>query len=87
VLNDNTVRLGGVVLDIPPGPGGRGFARARVQAVQSLDGCWRVYREDQLIATGPATELGELRPRKRRKRSAAARAFRRGVNQIAVSLP
>jgi hypothetical protein len=87
VHNDNTVRLGGRVFDIPVGPGGRGFARARVQVVQLLDGSWRIYWHDQVIATAPASDLGELRALPRRKRSAASRAFRKGVQQIAVSLP
>lgn len=87
VLNDNTVRLSGVVLDIPPGPGGRGFAKARVEAVQLLDGSWRVYRGDDIIATREPTESGELRPKKERKRSAASRAFRKAVQSVSVALP
>jgi len=87
VLNDNTVKLSGHVLDIPPGPGGRGYAKARVEVVQLLDGSWRVYRHDQTLATAPSTEPGELRARKQRKRSAASRAFRRGVERVASSLP
>lgn len=87
VLNDNTVKLSGVVIDIPPGPGGRGYAKARVEVVQLLDGSWRVYRQDQQIATAPASDLGELRPRKNRKRPAASRAFRTAIGKVAVSLP
>jgi transposase len=87
VLNDNTVRLGGVVIDIPPGPGGRSYAHARAEVRQLLDGSWRVYYRDQLIATKEATHLDELRALKRRKRSAASRAFRRGVQSLAASLP
>jgi hypothetical protein len=87
VLNDNTVRLTGLVFDIPPGPGNRGFAKARVQVVQLLDGSWRIYHHERVIATAPSTEPGELRARRPRKRSAASRAFRRGVAKIAASLP
>lgn len=87
VLNDNTVRLAGLVIDIPPGPGGRGYARARVDVVQLLDGSWRVYRNDQQISNAPSTELGELRPRKHRKRPAASRAFRAAFGKVASSLP
>ena len=56
VLNDNTVRTQGTLLQIPPGPGGRGYAKARVEVRQLLDGTWRVYSHDRLIATqaGPA---------------------------------
>jgi transposase len=69
VLKDNTVRLGGtIVLDIPPGPRGRSYADRRVEVRQLLDGTWRVYLADQLLATGPATAQGELRALRRRKR-------------------
>ncbi|HUL68726.1 MAG TPA: ISNCY family transposase [Gemmatimonadales bacterium] len=60
VLNDNTVRTQGLVLQIPPGPGGRGYAKARVEVRQLLDGSWRIYHHDRLLATqmvlaGPPT--------------------------------
>jgi hypothetical protein len=88
VSNDNTVRLAGTpVIDIPPGPGGRSYARARVEVRQMLDGSWRVYFKNSLVATAATTATGELRPLKRRKRSASGRAFRRGVQRVAVSLP
>lgn len=61
VLNDNTVRLSGMVIDIPPGPAARSYARARVEVRQLLDGSWRVYHEQRLIATAPATNNEELR--------------------------
>lgn len=68
VLNDNTVRLNRVVIDIPPGPQRRGYARARVEVRQLLDGSWRVYYRDQLIATAassasPGRELRALKGR------------------------
>jgi transposase len=66
ILNDNTVRLSGVVIDIPPGPAARSYARARVEVRQLLDGSWRVYHEERLIATAPATNTGELRALKGR---------------------
>src|SRR5688572_15467360 len=43
VGNDNAVRLAGLILDIPPGPRRRGYAKARVELRQLLDGRWRVY--------------------------------------------
>ncbi len=67
VLKDNTVRLAGLVLDVPPGPRRRSYADARVEVCQLLDGSWRVYRDDQLIATAAATTPRELRARRRRK--------------------
>lgn len=87
VLNDNTVRLDGKILDIPAGPRQRSYAKARVEVRQLLDGSWRVYHEDKLIADLPATEVVELRALRVRKRPAASRAFRRGIAEIAVSLP
>lgn len=82
VLNDNTVRFGGRVFDIPAGPGGRGYQKARVEVRQLLDGSWRIYRGDQVIATAEATELAELKARRQRKRGAASRAFRRGLERL-----
>jgi len=68
VLKDNTVRLGGtLVLDIPPGPRGRSYADRRVEVRQLLDGSWRVYADDRVIATAAATTHGELRALRRRK--------------------
>jgi hypothetical protein len=61
VLNDNTVRLGGVVIDIAPGPGERSYARSRVEVRQLLDGSWRVYHGEALIATKAPTSTGALR--------------------------
>ncbi len=89
VANDNAVRLGSVVIDIPPGPGRRGYAKARVEVRQLLDGSWRVYHRNSLIAKAAAAPgtPSELHPLKRRKRSAASRAFHRGVRSVAVSLP
>jgi hypothetical protein len=50
-LNDNTVRTQGLVLEIPPGPGGRDYAQARVAVRQPWDGTWRIYHRDRLLAT------------------------------------
>ncbi len=57
VGNDNTVRLGGFILDIPPGPHGRSYARAKVECRQLLNGSWRIYYKDHLIAKHPPTSL------------------------------
>jgi transposase len=59
VANDNTIRLRGLVIDIPPGPRLRSYARRRVLARQHLDGAWTVWLEDNLIAKHPATPLRE----------------------------
>ena len=87
VHNDNTVRISGHVIDIPPGPGGRSYARARVDVRQLLDGGWRVLHNGKPIAAGKTTTTEELRAKPQRKRSAASRAFRAAVQSIAVSLP
>lgn len=72
VLNDHTIRLAGMVLDIPPGPRGRSYRDKRVEVRQLLDRSWRVYLGDHVIATGPATAHGELRAQRRRKRGRGA---------------
>lgn len=66
VGNDNAVRIGGLVIDIPPGPDRTGFARARVEVRQLLDGTWRVSRHGVCIAKHKATELRNLSTRRRR---------------------
>jgi transposase len=70
VGNDNTVRLGGMILDIPAGPRRRGYAKTRVEVRQLLDGRWRVYhKEDLLLETMPPQTQTPLRtlPKRRRK--------------------
>ena len=59
VGNDNTVRLGGLILDIPPGPQKRSYAKAKVEVRQFLNGSWRIYEKDHLIAKHPPTSLKE----------------------------
>jgi transposase len=87
VLNDNTVRIQGRVIDIPAGPGGRGYAKKRVEVVQRLDGTWWVYWKDAVIAKAEASEVDELRARRRHKHSDATRAFGKAIPRIAASLP
>lgn len=74
VLKDNTVRLHGVVIDIAPGPQARSYAHARVEVRQLLDGSWRVYYRDQLIASAASSASGELRALKGRYHWAPAAA-------------
>jgi len=70
VGNDNTARLGGLVIDIPPGPYRRSYAREKVEVRQLLDGSWRIYHRDQLIAKHPSTSLSEpVKALRRRKYS------------------
>ena len=73
VGNDNAVRLGGMVIDIPEGLGQRGYAKAKVEVHQLLDGSWRVYYKDTLIAHTDPTPLKEpIRAKPRRKAKARA---------------
>ncbi len=73
VGNDNAVRLGGNVIDIPEGPGQRGYAKAKVEVRQLLDGSWRVYYKNTLIAQTDPTPLKEpIRAKPRRKAKARA---------------
>ena len=77
VLNDNTVRLGGLIIDIPPGPRGRSYAKARVDVRQHLDGSWTVYFHQETIAQAPASPVAEpiryLKHNNNRRRAKAAR--------------
>lgn len=59
VANDNTVRLGGLVIDIPPGPHRRSYARRRVIVRQHLDGAWTVWLEGNRIGRHAPTPLRE----------------------------
>ena len=73
MANDNAIRLDGMVIDVPPGPGKRSYAGARAELTQLFDGSWRVYYQDKLIAEAPATEVVEpIRARCRRKGLRAA---------------
>lgn len=72
VGNDNAVRLGGIVIDIPPGPSRRSYAKTNVLVRQHLDGSWTVSLEAQQIAWHPPTPLREpvrsWKPRGKRDR-------------------
>jgi transposase len=80
VGNDNAVRLGGHVIDIPEGPGQRGYAKAKVEIRQLLDGSWRVYYKNKLIAKTAPTPLKEpIRAKPRRKSKVKAASDERWV--------
>jgi hypothetical protein len=86
VLNDNTVRLAGMVIDIPPGPRKRSYAGVRIELRQLLDGSWRVYLDDTVIATAAATATDELRAlRRRRRRPPSAASV--GKTPVALRAP
>ena len=75
VLPDNTVRLAGMVIDIPPGPRKRSYAGARIALHQFLDSSWRVYLGADVIATQAATTGTELRTVKQRRRRPPSAAW------------
>jgi transposase len=72
VANDNAVRFCGMVFDIEPGPCGRSYAGIQADLRQMLDGSWRIYNGDELIAEAASTEVGEPIRAKRRHRHAKA---------------
>jgi len=59
VANDNSVRLGGLVIDIPQGPNRRSYAKRRVQVCQHLDGKWTIWLDETCIARHAPTPLRE----------------------------
>lgn len=86
VLNDNTVRLAGGVIDIPPGPGKRSYAGAHIEVRQLLDASWRVYMRDAVIATAAGARHGELRAlRRHRRRPPSAASV--GKTPVALRAP
>jgi hypothetical protein len=78
VGNDNAVRLGAMILDIPAGPCRRGYAKARVEVRQLIDGRWRVYYKNELLLeTTPPVVQAPLRTSRRRYRMAQTGEKRR----------
>jgi hypothetical protein len=74
VGNDNAVRLSGMILDIPAGPRRRGYAKARVELRQLLDGRWRVYYKDVLLLETAAPTVPQPLRTLRRKYHPVMRA-------------
>lgn len=68
VANDNCLRLHAEIFDIPPGPAGRSYAKARVEARQLLDGSYQVFHQGRLIAkTEPKPIREPIHTKTRRK--------------------
>lgn len=64
VGNDNTVRLGERMIDVPAGPHRSTWAKAKVEVHELLDGRIRVVKEGQVIAEqGPPAGFDRLKPR------------------------
>ena len=78
VANDNTISLGGLVINIPPGPRNRSFAKVGVEARQLVDGSWRVYFQGRIIAKhapSPLTEPSRTLARRRTAKGAYDSSF------------
>jgi len=70
VANDNTVRLGGRIIQIGPGPGGRSYAKAKVIIHERMDGSLGVYYQGQRIAYEESVgDLAVLRVKSGRAKS------------------
>lgn len=54
VANDHTVRAGATILQLPPGPGRRGYAGRRVEVQLRLDGRLVVWNGERELLTVPA---------------------------------
>lgn len=50
VTGDNTVSVGTVRLQLPPGPRGRSYKGHRVLVQERLDGTWAIFHEEQCLA-------------------------------------
>jgi transposase len=62
VANDHTVRLGATILQLPPGPGRRGYAGRRVEVQLRLDGRIVVWDgEHELLAVPAPADPVQLR--------------------------
>jgi len=59
VLYNNKIILGDIEIDIPPGQRRISYAKVPVEVRQLLDGSWRVYYHDEIIATHGATPVRE----------------------------
>ena len=70
VANDNTVQLGGRIIQIGPGPGKRSYAKAKVTIHEGMDGGLGVYYQGQRIAyEGSVEDSPELRVKSGRAKS------------------
>jgi transposase len=98
VARDNTVRVGPCVVQIPRGPGGRTYARRRVDMRELLDGRVVILVDRAIIARAAAPAGAfTLAPRRgphaaraavrRPERSVSSRPLRRVLTALAAALP
>jgi transposase len=76
VANDNTVNLDGRLIQIPPGPGGRSYAKARATIHEAMDGSLGVYYQGKRIGFEAADEKGIVLRTKRARHSKRAQETR-----------
>ena len=67
VTNDNTVRLDERLIQIPPGPRRRSYARCRVELQERIDGELVVMHQGVVIARQPRQTDAPVRARKRQR--------------------
>ena len=87
VANDNCVRLGGLIIDIPPGKPHRSYAKAKVLVRQHLDGAWSVWNQDKRIATHPPTALRDPIRSWKKRRKGDPRGARHMIQVYLASRP
>ncbi|MCK4512319.1 ISNCY family transposase [bacterium] len=87
VANDNCVRLGGLIIDIPPGRPRRSYAKAKVLIRQHLDGAWSVWYQGNRIATHPPTELRDPIRTWRRRRKGDPKGAKHMIQVYMASRP
>jgi len=94
VARDNTLRLGPRLVQIPPGPHGRSYARRRVEVRELLDGRLVVLADAQIIARVPPPDPDfTLTPRthpsaeRRSARRPAPPRLDAALAQLAAALP
>jgi len=66
VARDNTVRLDGRLIQIPPGPRQRSYFAARVWVHEFLDGGLGVRYQDEWLVRGKGNDVAAVRARKRK---------------------
>ena len=87
VANDNCVRLGGLIIDIPPGKPHRSYAKTKVLVKQHLDGAWSVWNQDKRIATHPPTALRDPIRSWKKRRKGDPRGARHMIQVYLASRP
>jgi transposase len=94
VARDNTVRLGSRLIQIPPGPHGRSYARRRVELRELLDGRVIVRADATVIAevASPGADFclvprGQPSVDRRRPAPPAPDTLRTALTHLAAALP